>query len=181
MKLVVLDRDGVINRDSPDFIRTVADWEPLPGSLAAIAALTTAGWTVVVASNQSGVGRGLLTAEELERINARMRAAVEQAGGRIDSIFVCPHAPEDGCDCRKPEPGLLIRIGAHYGESLRGVPAIGDSARDLQAAQRVGARPILVLTGNGHRALAALGEAGVPERYPDLAAAAAALMREGRH
>lgn len=181
MKLVVLDRDGVINRDSPDFIRSVAEWEPLPGSLAAIAALTVAGWTVVVASNQSGVGRGLVSAEELERIHAHMRAAVAEAGGRIDSVFVCPHAPGDGCNCRKPAPGLLLQVGAHYGQPMRDVPVIGDSARDLAAAQRVGARPILVLTGNGHRTLDDLGGAGVPERYPDLAAAAAALMREGRH
>jgi D-glycero-D-manno-heptose 1,7-bisphosphate phosphatase len=181
MKLVILDRDGVINRDSPDHIRTVADWQPLPGSLAAIAALTRAGWTIVVATNQSGVGRGLIEPAELDRIHARMRADALETGGVIDRVFWCPHAPEAGCDCRKPATGLFRQVAAAYGMSLDDVPAIGDSARDIVAACAAGCRPILVMTGNGHRALQSLGEGGVPERYPDLAAAAAALIREGRH
>jgi D-glycero-D-manno-heptose 1,7-bisphosphate phosphatase len=181
MKLVVLDRDGVINRDSPDYILSQEDWEPLPGSLEAIASLTRAGWTVVVASNQSAVGRGLMSEEDLQRIHARMQAAVADAGGRVDGIWICPHAPAAGCDCRKPAAGLLYAIAENYGLELRDVPVIGDSARDLEAARRASARPILVMTGNGHRTLSELGEHQVPERYPDLAAAAAALMREGRH
>ena len=180
LKLVVLDRDGVINRDSPDFIRTVADWEPLPGSLEAIARLTKAGWTVVVATNQSGVARGYLTGVELERIHARMAEAVRAAGGRIDAVFFCPHGPDDGCDCRKPRPGLFRRIEARYGRPLRDVPAIGDSARDVEAARRAGARPILVLTGNGRAALDDLAAQGPLETYEDLGAAVSALIEEDR-
>jgi len=176
MRLVILDRDGVINADSPDYIKTPAEWRPLPGSLAAISRLCAAGFTVAVASNQSGVARGLFSLATLQQINARMSSAVEAAGGRIDTIVFCPHGPGDGCSCRKPAPGLLLQLADHYGLSLEGVPVIGDSARDLEAARAVGARPILVLTGNGHEALARQGDA--VEAYQDLAAAAAALAQE---
>jgi D-glycero-D-manno-heptose 1,7-bisphosphate phosphatase len=178
LKLIVLDRDGVINRDSPDFIRTVADWEPLPGSLEAIARLTAAGWTVVVATNQSGIARGYLTTGELDRIHARMADAARSAGGRIDAIFYCPHGPDDDCDCRKPRPGLFGQIEARYGRPVRGVPSIGDSARDVEAARAAGARPILVLTGNGRAAAEALAERGPVETYEDLDRAVSALIEE---
>ncbi len=181
-RLVVLDRDGVINRESPDFIRSPADWVPLPGSIEAIGELTRAGFTVLVASNQSGVGRGLFSAGTLAAIHGRMTAAIEAAGGRLGGIYVCPHRPEDGCDCRKPRPGLLRQIAAEFGEPLAGVPVIGDSWRDLEAAWAVGARAILVRTGNGASAEARLrnGAGAEAEVYTDLAAAARALVADPR-
>lgn len=181
LRLVVLDRDGVINRESAEFIRTPDEWLPLPGSIEAIAALTRAGFTVVVASNQSGVGRGLFTADTLAAIHARMTGAVQAAGGRLDAIFFCPHRPEDGCDCRKPRPGLLRQIEARYGRSLAGQPVIGDSYRDLEAAWRVGARAILVRTGNGVETEGRLTPGSAVEVWPDLAAIATQLIAETPH
>ena len=177
-RLVVLDRDGVINRESKDFIRTPNEWLPLPGSIEAIADLTRAGFAVVVASNQSGVGRGLFTADSLAAIHAHMTRTVEAAGGRLAGIFVCPHRPEDACKCRKPLPGLLQQIETTFGVTLRGQPAIGDSYRDLEAAWRVGARAILVQTGNGLETEQRLGAGAAVEVFPDLAAAAALLIAE---
>jgi D-glycero-D-manno-heptose 1,7-bisphosphate phosphatase len=174
--VVVLDRDGVINHDSKDFIRTPAEWVPIAGSVEAIARLTRAGWLVVVATNQSGVGRGLITPESLTAIHARMTAAIEAAGGRLAGIFWCPHRPDEGCDCRKPAPGLFRQIEAALGRSIAGCPAVGDSARDLAAARAAGARAILVRTGNGSATAAALAEP--VETYGDLAAVADALLRE---
>lgn len=178
MRLVVLDRDGVINRESAAFIKTADEWLPLPGSLEAIAALTKTGFTVVVASNQSGVGRGLISPAALQEIHARMLKAVEQAGGKLAGIFFCPHRPEDQCDCRKPKAGLLRQIEAQFACSLKGRPVIGDSARDLEAAQTAGARAILVRTGNGVATEAGLGSEHRPEVFDDLAAAARALIGE---
>jgi D-glycero-D-manno-heptose 1,7-bisphosphate phosphatase len=149
MKLVILDRDGVINQDSAAYIKSPREWKPIPGSLEAIARLTQSGYHVVVATNQSGVGRGLFEMSTLNAIHDKMHLAVGQAGGRIDAVFYCPHAQEAGCDCRKPKPGLLEEIARRFGTSLAGVPSIGDSLRDLQAAVAVGAQPILVLTGKG--------------------------------
>lgn len=149
MKLIILDRDGVINQDSDAFIKSPEEWLPVPGSLEAIAQLTQASWRVVIASNQSGVARGLFTADMLNSIHDKMRQAVTTAGGRIDSIFVCPHGPDDDCPCRKPRPGLFHDIAKRYDTSLAGVPAVGDSLRDLQAAAEAGCTPWLVLTGNG--------------------------------
>lgn len=177
VRLVVLDRDGTINRDSAAYIKNAAEWMPLPGSLEAIARLNRAGFTVAVASNQSGLARGLFDAAALERIHEKMQAAVRAAGGEIDRIVYCPHHPDAGCDCRKPAPGLLHRLAEHYGVALADVPVVGDSRRDLEAARAVGARPILVRTGNGQRTEAA-GEAGDAEIYDDLCAAAEALSRE---
>ncbi|MCC7257639.1 MAG: D-glycero-beta-D-manno-heptose 1,7-bisphosphate 7-phosphatase [Gammaproteobacteria bacterium] len=177
-RLVVLDRDGVINHESAQFIRSPAEWIALPGAIEAIAALTAAGFDVVVASNQSGVGRGLFTAATLDAIHRRMVAAVEAGGGRLAGIFVCPHAPDAGCECRKPKPGLLRQIEAAFGCSLAGVPVVGDSGRDLRAAQAVGARAILVRTGNGRATEAALGDASGVEVFDSLAAVAATLTRE---
>jgi D-glycero-D-manno-heptose 1,7-bisphosphate phosphatase len=179
-RLVVLDRDGVINRESPDFIRTVGDWIPLPGSIGAIADLTRAGFTVVVATNQSGVGRGLIRPEDLSAIHARMTAAIDAAGGRLAGIYFCPHRPDAGCECRKPRPGLFRQIEASHGISLRDRPAIGDSYRDLQAAWSVGARAILVRTGNGAETAQKLRGDDPVEVVADLAAAAALLVAEIR-
>ncbi len=176
MKVVLIDRDGVINRDSEAFIRGPEQWLALPGSLEAIAGLNRAGFRVAVCTNQSGIARGLLTNTELYAINRKMCAEAAAYGGEIAGIFHCPHGPDDACSCRKPKPGLLRQAAAALGFELRGTPFIGDSQRDLQAAQAAGARPILVRTGKGGRTLAD----GVPaaEVYPDLAAAAAALIRE---
>lgn len=156
VRLVVLDRDGVINHDSDAFIKSPAEWVPIDGSLEAIALLTRNGFTVAVASNQSGIGRGLYDRAALAAIHRKMRRAVSKAGGAIDRVVSCPHRPEDACDCRKPAPGLLRRLGKHYGVAMRGVPVIGDSLRDLEAARAVEARPMLVLTGNGQRTRKAL-------------------------
>ena len=177
MKLVILDRDGVINHDSPSYIKSPDEWRPIPGSLEAIAKLTQAGYQVVVATNQSGVGRGLFEMATLNAIHDKMHRAVSQAGGRIDAVFYCPHAQEANCKCRKPKPGLLEEIGRRFNATLKGVPCIGDALRDLQAAVAVGAQPILVLTGKGAQTR---GEAGVPPEtrvYPDLAAAIKSFIK----
>ena len=179
-RLFVLDRDGVINRDSPDFVKAPDEWVPLDGSLEAIARLTRGGYTVAVASNQSGLARGLFDKPTLGAIHDKMLAAVVAAGGRIDRIEICPHGPDEGCDCRKPAPGLLRRLGRRYGIDLRGVACIGDSERDLAAASAVGARPMLVRTGNGARTEKSLLERGeTVEVYDDLLAAAQQLLDEG--
>jgi len=154
MSFIILDRDGVINEDSDAFIKSPEEWIPIPGSLEAIALLTQRGHRIVVLTNQSGLARGLLDAAMLERIHARMLAAVEAAGGRIEAIFHCPHGPEDFCGCRKPKPGLFHAFAERYGVDLTGIPAVGDSYRDLQAAWAVGAAPILLETGKGSRTLA---------------------------
>lgn len=178
MGLVILDRDGVINHDSPDFIRSAEQWRPIPGSLEAIARLSRAGYTVAVATNQSGIGRGLFDRKALDEIHARMCESVEAAGGHIETIAVCPHHPDAGCRCRKPGTGMLEDIGARLGMSLSGTPLVGDSMRDIDAARAAGARPILVLTGNGRKTRDALDRALLPETYDDLAAAARSLIGE---
>ena len=177
--LVILDRDGVINRDSKRFVKSADEWIPLPGSIRAIADLSRAGFTVAVASNQSGLARGLFDRNALRAMHRKMRRLVAGQGGRIDRIVICPHGPDDGCDCRKPGPGLLRRLGGLYRTDLEGVPVIGDSLRDLEAAAHVGARPILVRTGNGRKTAAALpGPLADTEVFDDLAAAAAELCAE---
>lgn len=150
---VILDRDGVINRDRADYVKTPAELDFLPGSLEAIAALTQAGYGVVVATNQSGVGRRLLSEQDLAAIHAKLATAVGAAGGRLLGVFVCPHAPDAGCACRKPRTGLLQQIAIWAGIDLAGVPVVGDAARDLEAARSVGALPILVRTGHGEKTL----------------------------
>lgn len=172
--VVIVDRDGVVNADSPGYIKTPVEWQALPGSLDAIAALTRAGTAVVVATNQSGVGRGLFSEATLARIHARMAGEVAAHGGVLAGVYYCPHAPDAGCDCRKPRPGLLERIARDLSIELAGVPVIGDKASDLEAAAAVGARGILVLTGHGRRTLAELGPG--TEHYADLGAAVAALL-----
>lgn len=176
MKLVILDRDGVINHDSDQFIKSPDEWKPIPGSLEAIARLNQAGFKVVVASNQSGLGRGLFCMDTLNRIHAKMHKMVAMAGGRIDAVFLCPHAADAECQCRKPQAGLFREIAERYHTDLTGVPAVGDALRDIQAALEVGARPILVRTGKGRRTLAS---AALPEGvqvYDNLDAVARMLV-----
>ncbi|HUF81957.1 MAG TPA: D-glycero-beta-D-manno-heptose 1,7-bisphosphate 7-phosphatase [Burkholderiales bacterium] len=151
MKLVILDRDGVINFDSRAYIRSADEWRPIPGSLDAIAQLTQSGYHVAVATNQAGVGRGLIEMATLNAIHDKMHRAVGQAGGRIDAVFFCPHAQEANCLCRKPKGGLYEDIGRRFGTSLKDVPCIGDAQRDLEAAAAVGGQPMLVLTGKGEK------------------------------
>ncbi len=151
MKLIVLDRDGVINFDSAQFVKTPNEWKPIPGSLEAIAQLHQAGYHVAVATNQSGVGRGLLEMSTLNAIHDKMHRMVTQVGGRIDAIFYCPHAADANCTCRKPKPGLFEEISARFGMSLKGMPCVGDSARDLECAALAEGQPILVLTGKGEK------------------------------
>jgi D-glycero-D-manno-heptose 1,7-bisphosphate phosphatase len=178
MRLVILDRDGVINEDSEEFIKSPDEWKPLPGSLEAIAQLTNAGWRVVVATNQSGVARKLFDIDTLNAIHDKMYNMVNEYGGVIDAIFFCPHGPKDNCDCRKPKPGMLEQISQRLRVSLDGVPVIGDSLRDLQAARAVGAQPVLVRTGKGTKTLYnAEGIDGVPV-YCDLKQAANALLAD---
>jgi len=155
MKLVILDRDGVINFDSPQFIKSPEEWKPIPGSLEAIARLNQAGYRVVVATNQSGIGRGLFDMATLNAIHDKMYRALAQVGGRIDALFFCPHAAELNCPCRKPRPGMFEEIARRFNVELAGVPAIGDARRDLETAAAVGARPMLVLTGKGQLTLEA--------------------------
>ncbi len=176
MKLVILDRDGVINFDSDQFIKSPDEWRPIPGSLEAIARLTQAGYRVVVASNQSGLGRGLLDMATLNAINDKMHKLLSQAGGRIDAVFYCPHAAEAGCDCRKPEPGLFHEIARRFNTDLAGAPCVGDSLRDLQACAAVGAQPFLVLTGKGQRTYEAGGLPGNTQVFADLAEAVKHLV-----
>ena len=176
MKLIILDRDGVINYDSDQFIKSPNEWKPLPGSLEAIARLVQADYRVVVATNQSGVGRGLFDMTTLNAIHDKMHKAAAQAGGRIDAVFFCPHAAQADCACRKPKSGMLEEIAARYNADMKGVPAVGDALRDLNCAAKVGAQPILVLTGKGSKTQAA-GQ--LPQGtliYSDLAAAVAALV-----
>jgi D-glycero-D-manno-heptose 1,7-bisphosphate phosphatase len=176
MKLIILDRDGVINYDSDKFIKSPEEWKPLPGSLEAIASLCQAGYRVVVATNQSGVGRGLFDMPMLNAIHEKMHKACAQAGGRIDAIYFCPHAADAGCECRKPKSGMIEEIAERYGMDLKGVPSVGDSLRDLEASARLGAQPFLVLTGKGQKTQA---KGGLPEGtlvYPDLAAVVASLI-----
>lgn len=146
-KLLILDRDGTINHDRDDYVKSPQEWEPLPGALEAIARLNHAGWHVVVATNQSGLGRGLFDMAALNAMHEKMHQQLAAVGGRIDAIFFCPHTPEDRCACRKPLPGLFEQIGERMGLSLQGVPAVGDSLRDLSAAISAGCQPHLVLTG----------------------------------
>jgi len=169
-KFIILDRDGVINEDSDEYVKSAEEWYPIPGSLEAIAKLKKADYTVVVATNQSGIGRGLYSFEDFEEMCEKMDVLLDQAGGYVDGIFLCPHAPEDNCDCRKPLPGLFHQIEEAFDIDLTGVPVVGDSLRDLQAGQAVGCTPYLVKTGKGERTIEkGEGLEGV-EIFEDLAA-----------
>ena len=179
-RLVVLDRDGVINEERVDFIRSVDQWRPLPGSLEAIARLCDAGLKVAVATNQSGVGRGLVSLADLQAIHDRLDRAVREAGGRLAGVFFCPHTPHDRCPCRKPLPGLLHQIEAALGAPVAGEYMVGDSLRDLQAARAAGALPVLVRTGFGAHAELEPGAETAVEVFDDLAGFADWLLEAGR-
>jgi D-glycero-D-manno-heptose 1,7-bisphosphate phosphatase len=177
MKLIILDRDGVINHDSPDFIKSPAEWTPIPGSLEAIARLNQAGYRVVVATNQSGIARELFDIATLNAIHAKMHAAAQLVGADIDAIFFCPHAAIDGCDCRKPKNGMFEEIGKRFKMNLKGVPTVGDSLRDLQAGYNSGCVPFLVLTGKGEKTHLTGGLPPGTQVFPDLAAMVSAFLK----
>ena len=180
MKLVILDRDGVINFDSAQFIKTPAEWKPIPGSLEAIARLNQSGYRVVVATNQSGVGRSLFDMDTLNAIHEKMHKALFAAGGRIDAIFYCPHTADSDCDCRKPKAGMFKRISETLNVDLKGVPAIGDSLRNLQACAKAGCLPMLVRTGKGEKTKA---EGKLPEgtmEFADLSTAVDHILKVKR-
>lgn len=178
-KLVILDRDGTINQDRDDFVKSPEEWLPLPGALEAIARLNHAGWHVVIASNQSGLGRGLFDVASLNAMHDKMHKLLAAAGGRVDAIFYCPHTPEDECNCRKPLPGLFEQIGQRFGLSLKGVPTVGDSLRDLVAGSSAGCETHLVLTGKSSGLSPEEARKGLPEGtrvHADLAAFADFLI-----
>ena len=177
MKFVLLDRDGVINFDSDAYIKSVDEWRPIPGSIEAIAALSRAGFEIVVVTNQSGLSRGLFGLDELEAMHAKLRALVEEQGGAVGGVYYCPHLPEDDCNCRKPRTGLLDAVERDYGCPVADSVLVGDSMKDVELARRKGCRPVLVRTGNGARTLAALAGAGDDVCVcDDLAAVAAAIL-----
>ena len=182
MRVVILDRDGVINQDSESYVKSAAEWQPLEGSIAAIARLSQAGLRVAVATNQSGLARGLYDEAALAAMHDKMRALVEKSGGQVDGVFYCPHGPEAGCECRKPATGMLQQIQEEFAapasKTLRGCWFIGDSLRDLLAAQAFGCQPVLVRTGNGRATEAKLSDADIPDVlvFNDLSAAADALL-----
>ncbi|WP_442111101.1 D-glycero-beta-D-manno-heptose 1,7-bisphosphate 7-phosphatase [Pseudomonas sp. NUPR-001] len=177
MKLLILDRDGVINQDSDAYIKSLEEWIPIPGSIEAIAQLSKAGWTVAVATNQSGIARGYYDLATLEAMHARLRRLVAEQGGEVGLIVYCPHGPDEGCECRKPKPGMLRTIAAHYQVELAGLWFVGDSKGDLEAALTVDAQPILVKTGKGEKTLSK----GIPQGtliFDDLAAIARELIHK---
>lgn len=178
MRLVILDRDGVVNEDSDAYIKSPEEWIPIPGSLKAIARLNHADYRVVLATNQSGVARGLFDVDTLTRIHQKMNHMLNEVGGFIDAVFFCPHGPDDHCHCRKPAPGLFEDIAARMKISLHGIPAIGDSLRDIEAAKTAGASPILVRTGKGDETFKS---GKLPQHVPvyaDLSAAVDAILQK---
>lgn len=177
-KLIILDRDGVINEDSDAFIKSPEEWRPIPGSLEAIARLTRGGYKVVIASNQSGIGRGLFDVKTLAAIHQRMRNELHVIGGHVEAIFYGPHAPEAACRCRKPDTAMFEEISLRFNTALENVPAIGDSLRDLEAARQAGALPVLVRTGKGEATLAKYVLSSDLPVYDNLEAAAKALLAQ---
>ncbi|QBC43876.1 D-glycero-beta-D-manno-heptose 1,7-bisphosphate 7-phosphatase [Iodobacter fluviatilis] len=176
MKLLILDRDGVINEDSPDYIKTPEEWIPVAGSLEAIGELSRSGWTIVVATNQSAIGRKMISVDVLNRIHAKMHRALAEQGGHIDAVFFCPHAPDTTCVCRKPNPGMLLDISSRFHVPSAQLVMVGDSLRDLQAIAAVGGKPILVRTGNGVKTERKGLLPDGTEIFDDLAAFAAHLL-----
>lgn len=162
VRWIILDRDGVLNEDSDSYIKSPEEWQPIPGSLEAIALLNRHGYKVVVITNQSGLGRGLYDLAVLEKIHDKMHRALAEKGGRIEAIYYCPHGPGNGCRCRKPEPGLLEQFASEKAISLENVPFVGDTLRDIQAGRKAGARPILVRTGKGLKTLAENPDLDIP-------------------
>ena len=180
-KWIVLDRDGVINADSDDYIKSAQEWQALPGSIESISKLYQAGYHVAIATNQSGLARGLFDLSELEQMHQKCLSLVEAAGGHIDGIFYCPHGPEDGCPCRKPKPGMLDAIEVEFGISLNDAYFVGDSEKDLAAAQAKGCRPVLVKTGKGLSTMAGIADKPQYEGvaiFDDLAAFVDDLLRK---
>ena len=175
MKLLILDRDGVINQDSDAYIKSVEEWIPLPGSIEAIAQLSKAGWTVAVATNQSGIARGYYDIATLDAMHERLRSLVAQQGGELGLVVYCPHEPDEGCACRKPKPGMLHTIAEHYGVPLARLWFVGDSLGDLEAARAVDCQPVLVKTGKGEKTLGKTLPVGTLV-FDDLAAVAAELI-----
>jgi D-glycero-D-manno-heptose 1,7-bisphosphate phosphatase len=147
MKLAILDRDGVINFDSDQYIKSPAEWRPIPGSIEAIARLHQAGYRIAVATNQSGIGRGMIDMTSVNAVHQHMMKLLSEKGGRIDAVFFCPHAATEQCECRKPAPGLMHDIGERYGVELGAVPMVCDTLRDLEAARAAGCQPHLVRSG----------------------------------
>jgi len=170
MKLVILDRDGTINYDSEHHIKSLDEWRPIRGSLEAIARLTQAGYRIVVATNQSGIARGLFTTRTLFDIHEALQRAAVQAGGRVDAFFFCPHAADAACQCRKPQPGMLLEVARRFNIALKDTCMVGDGLRDVQAAAAAGARPVLVLTGKGQKTQADGNLPPGTQVFPDLAA-----------
>jgi len=170
MKLIILDRDGVINYDSDQYIKYPEEWLPIPGSLEAIASLKKAGYTIAVASNQSGIGRGLYDVAMLDAMHQKMQRLLADVGGSIDAIFYCPHHPDDGCDCRKPQPGLLLKIAKQFNCDLTNVPYVGDKCSDIAVARVVGCQPVLVKTGYAAQTLASCEDFTDVWIFDDLAA-----------
>jgi D-glycero-D-manno-heptose 1,7-bisphosphate phosphatase len=185
IKLVILDRDGTINEDRDDYVKSADEWLPLPGALEAIARLNHAGWHTVVATNQSGLARGLFDMTALSGTHARMNRELAEVGGRIDAVFFCPHGPDDGCRCRKPLPGLFETIGERYGVELSETHVVGDTLRDLQAGAAAGCQAHLVLTGKAEglgdaEVLALLAAVPGARVHADLAAFAHELIQDER-
>lgn len=182
-KLIILDRDGVINEDRDDYVKSIQEWVPLPGSLEAIALLNQAGYQIAIATNQSGLARGLFNINDLHAMHRKMADLLKPMGGQIDTIFFCPHVDANGCECRKPLPGLMNEIALRYKKNnsvspLAGIPIVGDSLRDLQAGMSLGASPHLVLTGKGQKTLS---QGGLPEGtliHADLMAFAQDLLKD---
>lgn len=168
-RMVILDRDGVINRDSADYIKSVDEWELLPGSLEAISRLKKAGYLVTIASNQSGIARGLFSEEELKKIHDKLESQLAMRGTKIDGIYYCPHGPRDNCICRKPKPGLLLKIAKHFNINLSETPFVGDNISDIKAAEMCGAKPALVRTGKGEHVMQHYPETVNVPIYDDLA------------
>ena len=175
LKLLILDRDGVINYDSDAYIKSVEEWIPLPGSIEAIAQLSKAGWTVAIATNQSGIARGYYDIATLDAMHARLRTLVAEQGGEVGLVVYCPHGPDEACDCRKPKPGMLKIISEHYKVPLAGIWFVGDSLGDLEAAKAVDSQPVLVKTGKGEKTQAKDLLVGTLI-FDDLAAVAAELI-----
>ncbi len=184
VKLIILGRDGVLNRYREDHVKEAQEWEPLPGALEAVARLNHAGWHAVVATNQAGIGRGLIDMASLNAVHQAMIRRLAEAGGRLDAVFFCPHTPEEQCDCRKPLPGMMQQIAQRYGIELAGVPMVCDNLRDLKAAVAAGCQPHLVRTGRAaeldeEQLRALLQQAPGTRVHRDLPALAESLMRVG--
>jgi D-glycero-D-manno-heptose 1,7-bisphosphate phosphatase len=185
-KLVILGRDGILNEYREGHVTAPEEWQPVPGALDAVARINHAGWHTVVATNQSGVGRGMIDMSAVNTVHAHMHQMLQAQGGRIDAVFFCPHTPEDDCDCRKPRPGLMLDIGRRYGVDLSHVPMVGDTARDLIAAQAAGCEPHLVLSGRAaglspEQVEALLQQVPSAHAHASLGAFADFLLRRDQH